>query len=194
MSSNTPPEPGQRLSQSRDQLRRALLHADGDHAAAGSSGPHKGAGLNGHGPSSAHASGDPNDSVWTQALQASPALSIVVTAVQTWWSHHPMRASGMVAAEAAGALAKPLAQRHPVALVAGAFGVGALLMWSRPWTWLIKPAVFATLVPPLASSAMARMPIAPWMTVLNALINTTRTATPASADPVAQKAQTAPLH
>jgi hypothetical protein len=32
------------------------------------------------------------------------------------------------------------------------------------------------------------------MTVLNALINTTRTATPAGNGPVAQKAQTAPLH
>jgi hypothetical protein len=105
-------------------------------------------------------------------MAASPAFSIVANAVQTWWSHHPLRAAGLVATEAAEAVAKPLAQRHPVTLVAAAFGVGALLMWSRPWSWLIKPAVFASLVPPMASSALSRMPIAPWMTVLKSLIHT----------------------
>jgi hypothetical protein len=190
-------ELGQRLHQSRDELRQALLNPIGKHAADSSPCNTQGAGSNGHGPSPAPLAGNADHSACSQALQASPALSSVATALHTWWSHHPMRASGWVAAEAAAALVKPLAQRHPVALVVGAFGVGALLVWSKPWSWSIKPAVFASLVPPLASwtssasSAVSAVPIAPWMSVLNSLVNSNRTTAPASPDPMAPNA---PLH
>ncbi len=97
---------------------------------------------------------------------------------QAWWASHPARASGAMALDAATALAKPLAQQHPVALVTGAFAAGALLVYSRPWTWLGKPAVLAGLLGPLiaplvrpaAQSAAAHLSLAPWMAALNTLI------------------------
>jgi hypothetical protein len=56
--------------------------------------------------------------------------------------------SGPRAAEAlAAALASlsGLGQQHPLALVAVAAAAGALLVWSRPWRWLLAPLLVAGL-------------------------------------------------
>lgn len=49
-----------------------------------------------------------------------------------------------------------VAQRHPVALVAGAAGIGAVAVWSRPWRAAPRAApLMAGLWPQLASLALA---------------------------------------
>jgi hypothetical protein len=101
----------QALQASRARLRLALVQAADDTAAANRSGSRDG-------PDAAPGTGPP---AWLLHLLAH------------WWHGHPWRGWSLLAADAADAVARPLAQRHPLALVAGAAGVGALLVWSRAW-------------------------------------------------------------
>ena len=73
-----------------------------------------------------------------------PQRSVAET-VGSWWTHHPLRLAASVAAEGVGAIARPLAQRHALLLVLGATLAGGLLVRSRPWRWIVKPALFAGL-------------------------------------------------
>ena len=92
---------------------------------------------------------------WLTALKATPGARILIDAVGAWWSYHPLRRNGLMAADVAKTFVTPLAQRNPVALIAGAVVLGGLFAWSRPWRWLLKPAMFAGLVPQLISKVMA---------------------------------------
>jgi len=124
------PSPAERLAVSREHLRLALQ-------APGSAGPHDtGAGL-------------------LAGLQSLPGAKPLVEALGLWWDRHPLRATGLLVAEAAKAAIVPLAQRHPLLLVTGALAVGALLAWTRPWRWGFKSALFAGLLPQLLASSMA---------------------------------------
>lgn len=66
-----------------------------------------------------------------------------------------VRSTAMLAADAASFALLPVAQAHPIRLVSGAFIFGAVLVWSRPWSWLFKPAWFAGVVPQLLARVMA---------------------------------------
>jgi len=92
-----------------------------------------------------------------------PFLGVVVDAVESWWVHHPLRPMSHVVGQASTTAIKPLAQSNPLSLVAGAAVAGAVLVWSRPWRWLIRPALFAGLVPQIASRIVARIPVESWM-------------------------------
>lgn len=118
--------PSQRLAHSREQLRLSLHQPPAAESPAGSSST-----LN-----------------WLDELRANPGVSILVGVVSHWWSRHPLRVAATVAVGAATAAVKPIAQRHPWGLLAGAFVVGGLLAWSRPWRWT-KPALLAGLLPQL---------------------------------------------
>lgn len=89
-------------------------------------------------------------------LTADPrtAPSLATGVINQWWEHHPLRLATNVSADAAKALVQPVAQRHPVALVAGAAAVGAILVWSKPWRWLLTPALMAGLLPKVISQVM----------------------------------------
>lgn len=91
---------------------------------------------------------------WWDKLAALPGASIVIEAAQQWWARHPLRANIVLAFNATQAVVKPVAQRHPVALVAAAFVIGGLLAWQRPWRWILRPALFAGLLPQLLISSM----------------------------------------
>lgn len=141
--------PAERLALSRERLRRAMR-------------PQRAAG-------GAAARGPSSPGAWLGALKAHPVGAILFDAVARWWSQHPMRLAGMVAANATSAVVRPVAQRHPLTLVLGALVVGGLMVWSRPWRWLVTPALLAGLVPQIFSKAMAMVPPQSWMAVLAAL-------------------------
>lgn len=146
-----PLSPADRLVLSRERLRQAMRAALAPRA--GATQHRAGTGLH-----------------WLQELKAVPGISVVVEAVRSWWTQHPLRVTSMVAAEATSALVRPVAQRHPLALVLGALVLGGMLAWSRPWRWILTPALFAGLLPQLFSKAMALVPPRSWMAVLGSLL------------------------
>ena len=134
---NTATTPAERLMQSRERLRLALNGlppAPDDPEAA---------------QQTARAAAP-----WWAKLAALPGAGIVIEAAQQWWARHPLRANILLGFNATQAVVQPIAQRHPVALVAVAFVVGGLLAWRRPLGWLLKPALFAGLLPQLLIASM----------------------------------------
>ena len=79
---------------------------------------------------------------------ALPGTGEVIEALGTWWTQAKLR---------------PLAERHPVALVTGSLLVGALLVWSRPWRWLSSSSFLSTLAPALVTSALASGAVQSWI-------------------------------
>jgi hypothetical protein len=70
-------------------------------------------------------------------------------------------------------------------LVLGALVLGGMLAWSRPWRWILKPALFAGLMAQLSAKLMAQVPLQSWMSLLTAFAQgraqtTTPTATSAT--------------
>ena len=106
---------------------------------------------------------------WVQRLTDLPLLSAVIESVSSWWSHHPLRPVAHIANEASNAVVRPLAQRNPLTLVLVAGVIGAGLAWAGPWRWLFRSALFAGLVPQLASRVVSSLPIESWMTMAGAM-------------------------
>ncbi len=141
--------PAERLVLSRERLRLAMAPPV---ARAGSSG----------------AARNPIGA-WFDDLKANPVSAMLIDAVTRWWARHPLRLAGMVAAGATTAVVRPMAQRYPLGLVVAALVIGGLLAWSRPWRWLLTPALLAGFVPRMFSSLMAMVPSQAWMAVLTSL-------------------------
>ena len=135
------PTAAERVAMSREHLRQALHEATA---------PHR--------PATDPLTGAPVATPWLERLKSIPGASIAIEAVGLWWSRHPARLAVGVARQAADVAVRPIAQRHPLALVAGAFAIGAALAWSRPWRWALKPALFAGLLPQLLLSALKEAP------------------------------------
>ena len=124
-----------------------------------------------------------------ERLRETPGLAVLIEAVESWWSQHPLRTAGDIAAEASRTLVAPLAQRNPLLLLGGAALVGALLALTRPWRWLLKPALLAGLLPQVLSRAIRHLPVESWLSMAAALSGMgparTRTQTAAAAAPSA---------
>ena len=118
-------------------------------------------------PATSESSSDDEPSAWLNALKAVPGASVVIDAVQSWWGQHPMRLASLVAVDASKTFLRPMIRRNPAALVAGAVVVGGLIMWMRPWRGLLKPAIFAGLVPHLVSRLVAHVPMESWMSAFS---------------------------
>jgi hypothetical protein len=162
--------PAERLARSRECLRQAMRDA---------SAPRRGT-------SEGRTAGAGTD--WLHSLKSIPGGSVLIEAVSSWWAQHPLRVAGMVAADAASAVVRPVAQRHPLGLVLGALVLGGVLAWSRPWRWILTPALFAGLLPQLFSKAMALVPPRSWMAVLTSLVQE-QGRPPAGPPPGGQQAQ-----
>ena len=159
----------ERLALSRERLRSTMMPA-----------PPK---------SSAHASGFGSaDGSLTanlaERLKELPGAAMVIDAVQTWWSHHPLRTATLVAGEASRKFAAPLAERNPFALILGAVVAGALVAWTRPWRWILRPALFAGLLPAVASRFMRQLPLESWLRMFASV--TARSARETAASPAAR--------
>lgn len=130
---NADSTPAERLLLSRERLRVALLTLSDDSARAAAAQP-----------------------AWLAALQALPGAQVLTAALRRWWQQHPLHLAGSLAASTAHALAKPVAEKHPLALMAAALALGAVFAWSRPWRWLPRPALLAGLWPLLLREALKR--------------------------------------
>jgi hypothetical protein len=157
-----------RLALSRERLRRAMSEISAPEAAAQSQG----------------ACGQ--TLAWLDGLKSFSGTGSLVDAVRGWWRHNPLRLAGMAGTDAAQAVINPMARRHPLTLVLGAFLLGGLLAWGRPWRWIVKPALFAGLLPPLIHKAMNRVPVDSWLSVLASLAQRPRRASPTPKEPAGQ--------
>ena len=128
---------------------------------------------------------------WLQSLRSLPIAGVVFDAVLSWWEQHPLRIGFVVASSAAKALARPIAQRNPLGLVLGTFLLGGLVMWSRPWRWLLKPALFAGLLPQLVNKVLARLPSQAWPPAAQAAPTSPTLATHIPAQPSANRSNSA---
>ena len=135
------PQPGacERLAQSRERLRQALLGADFPH------------------PASHQRHSEPGAPDWLSGLKSSPGAGLLLGIFQAWWAKQPLRVAVLLAADAADVLLRPVAQHHPYRLVLGAAGAGALLVLARPWRWISVPALLAGLVPKLMSEVLVHL-------------------------------------
>lgn len=137
----------QRLALSRQRLRLALAvqRGGGDRPAAPATGA-------------------------SDAWSAIPGIGGLFDTARGWWAGFPLRPALTLAAQAVQMSVAPLAQRHPLALVSAALVAGSLFAWSRPWRWLLSPALLAGLMPQLLTTAMARVPGPAWLAVLASLV------------------------
>jgi hypothetical protein len=139
-----PLSPSQRLALSRERMREAMKPP---------SPRDRSAGVNDH-PSLLY------------RLRALPGVALLVDVVETWWARHPMHTAALLAGQASRAVVAPIARRNPLRLVLLAFAVGAALAWVRPWRWIIRPALFAGLLPQLVSRVVASVPSSSWLALL----------------------------
>ena len=158
----------QRLALSRERLRQALRHLAAPNGASNSP------------------NADASNVAWLDRLNAIPGIGVMLDALRSWWDQHPLRLASLVLAEAGEAVVQPLAQRHPMGLVVGAFLVGAGLAWSRPWRWILTPALFAGLIPHLVSKAVSQLPPSSWIDLLASLVQP-------QSPPLARSQQAAPV-
>jgi len=134
--------PAERLTLSRERLRVALART----------GARPGA--------RADASGPGLLDILKTAL---PGASVLIDTLGQWWARHPLHASGLLASSLVQTFLRPVAQRHPVALVAGAVVLGAALAFSRPWRWAFKSHFLSALGPSLLSSVLASATVQSWI-------------------------------
>jgi len=82
--------------------------------------------------------------------------AIAIDVVSEWWNQHPLHASASLAGAAARGVIVPLVRRHPAVVLGAAAVAGAVLMRSRAWRWLLRPALVAGVASQLASRLLTR--------------------------------------
>ena len=168
---SSPPTAVERLAASRTRLRAALMQIAHP--------PPKPSILGGLGL------GDFGSKIFDR-LKELPGAALVIESLEHGWAEHPLHTAAVVAEEASRKLMAPVARKNPYSLMLGSVVVGALFAISRPWRWLLRPALFVGLVPQLASQALKRMPIESWLQMLATLTASKGSKpgpTPTTADP-----------
>jgi hypothetical protein len=137
-------------------------------------------------------------SEWLESLRSNPIAGAVIDGVTGWWSTHPLNSVFRIADETAGDMVGPLVRRHPLAVVAGAFVLGAIAIRIRPWRWLIRPALFAGLASQLTSRLVSHGPLDFMLGALHRFNERARATPPAAGpnavpDPESHDLSTPPL-
>ena len=73
-----------------------------------------------------------------------PSAQLLFKVVLQLWTKNPWRILGQSVIEASAIVLKPIAQRSPVKLVAGAFLLGGILLLLRPWRFMSKRSVISS--------------------------------------------------
>ena len=120
-----------------------------------------------------------SSALWVEQLKSMPVIGSAVRSLDTWWAQTPLNAATATVFYSANTVAKPIASRHPFYVVMVAAVAGAVLARTRPWRWILKPALFAGLAVRLSSNLVTRVPLQSWITLLTAL--TQRASTPQTA-------------
>lgn len=162
----------QRIEQSRERLRKAMQTSSSQDGG------------------SASISSNTIPANLLDALKSIPGGGILLDAVKTWWTQHPLHTAGLVAAGAAKAMLRPMAQKNPLGLMLAMLVLGAALAWKRPWRWLLTPALFAGLLPQLVSKFVAHMPLETWLTAFEMRNQSQRSSTPSAPDRTQPEEQT----
>ena len=80
-------------------------------------------------------------------------FSVVKHAVRAWWVSHPLHLVTTLAGSAAHSAMAPIAQRHPVRLLAVSAAVGCFIVYARPWRLLKGTGLVGMWLPKLAGKA-----------------------------------------
>jgi hypothetical protein len=115
-----------------------------------------------------------------EKLKSLPGAALLIESVEHWWAEHPLHAAAGLAEEASRRYVEPVARQNPVALIVGSVVFGALLIASKPWRWLLRPALFIGLVPQIATHVLKRMPLDAWLQVISTLNGKRATASAAT--------------
>jgi hypothetical protein len=115
-----------------------------------------------------------------ERVKALPGAALLLESIEHWWAEHPLRAAGSLAEEASRRYVGPIAERNPYAVIVGGAVFGALLVASRPWRWLLRPALLFGLVPQIAASVLKRMPLDAWLQMLSSVSGKRDRAKPAA--------------
>ena len=121
-----------------------------------------------------------NAPAWLDGLRSIPVVNVLVEAISSWWNQHPLRIACTLAVDTTKTLVQPLARRNPLGVALGALLLGGLLVWSRPWRWIVKPALFAGLTSQLISKGIAHLPLQSWMATLVTVLQTQKPRPPSS--------------
>lgn len=97
---------------------------------------------------------------WLLHLKALPGADLLLDIFSAWWSRQPLRVGLTLASDAATLALKPIAQRHPLTLVAASAAAGAVLVLLRPWRWISSSTLLAGVLPQLMAEAIKRLPTA----------------------------------
>jgi hypothetical protein len=100
------------------------------------------------------------------APSAGSLTVLLIDVVRSVWATRPLRHAADAVAEVARCALRPTARRHPLGLMLGALLMGGLLVWARPWRWLLKPALAAAWMPQLLVWTLTQMPIQSWTSAL----------------------------
>ena len=139
-----PASAAQRLAESRERMRLWMLQTDGRHRARQRA-------------AAAEAAGE--RPAWLDRLRSHPIVGTVVDAVTSWWANHPLHPAVSLGTSVVRDAIAPLARRHPLAVVTGAFAVGGALAYFRPWRWIAKPALFAGLASQIVTRFITQIPL-----------------------------------
>ena len=111
-----PPSALERLAESRERLRQYMVHGDARHEARRRN-------------AAAQAQGESPSPL--DKLRAMPVVGVLMDALSAWWANHPLQPAASVAEGVVREAAAPLARRHPLMVVTGAFVIGAAITWQH---------------------------------------------------------------
>jgi hypothetical protein len=140
----TPPTAAERLATSRERMRQWMTQPD----------------TRGEARRRVEAAKEAGDKpAWKDRLRTAPMVGVVLDAASAWWANHPMQPVAQLAQGVVHDTVAPLARRHPILVVAGAFLAGIAVVRWRPWRWLLKPALFAGLSSQIIARVVASVPL-----------------------------------